>query len=173
MQMSVRKYLFWMTNTGIKTYKVTQKGEFELLKPAGKTMFDGCDLNQFFAWFHKSAAITEDEFIDFCFLSEEQMESPLLEYSYAKNSSWDKQEIAMFCEKYLNITNYEVFYRENQRFVCQSSDILKKENIKKLYVKCIPEFSIDEKEKNNTSSEETSLLCKYYLDKLKECLGDE
>ena len=84
--MGIRKYLFWKSEDGIRTYKVTQKGTFELMKPSGKDVFPGGEWTAFFTWFHKSAVITEDEFIDFCFLSEDKIESPLLEYSTSSKS---------------------------------------------------------------------------------------
>ena len=79
--MAVRKYLFWKSEDGIRTYKVTKGNTYELLHPLGRDIFPGKNLTDFFSWFHKSAAITEDEYIDFCFLSDEEIESPLLEYS--------------------------------------------------------------------------------------------
>lgn len=169
--MAVRKYLFWKCEDGIRTYKVTQKGTFELMRPSGRDVFPDRDLTKFFTWFHKSAAITEDEFIDFCFLSEEEIESPLLNYSSTLTSSWDKQEISVFCEKYITSNTYEVVYAENKSFVCQNGNVFDKKNVKKLFVKCIPEFSIETKEKIDTGSEETCLLCRYYYDELKELDG--
>ena len=73
--------------------------EMHLLKPSGKDVFEEVDWVKFFSWFHKSAAITDDEYIDFCFLSDEKIESPLLEYNSSVKSSWDKQEIGIFCHK--------------------------------------------------------------------------
>lgn len=169
--MAVRKYLFWKCKDGIRTYKVTQKGTFELMRPSGRDVFSDGDLTKFFAWFHKNAAITEDEFIDFCFLSEEEIESPLLNYSTTSKSSWDKQEISVFCEKYITSDTYEVVYAKDKSFICQNGNVFDKKKVKKLYVKCIPEFSIDTKEKIDTGSEETSLVNRYFIDRLKELGG--
>lgn len=168
--MSVRKYLFWMNPEGIRTYKVTQKGTFELMKPLGKDVYPTGNIKSFCEWFNRSAAITEDEYIDFCFLSDSEIKSSLFECEYATSikSSWDKQEINIFCEKYLNTKTYEVFYAEDKSFVCQAGNVYDKKNIKKLYIKCIPEFSIETKEKVESGSEETSLINQFFIDKLKE-----
>lgn len=170
--MGIRKYLFWKSKDGIRAYKVTQKGTFELMKPSGKDVFANGEWTKFFTWFHKSAAITEDEYIDFCFLSEEKIESPLVEYCSSSKSSWDKQEISIFCEKYIGADTYEVFYSEDERFVCQSGNVFDKKNVKKLFLKCMPEFSIETKEKIDTGSEETSLVNRYFIDRLKELGGN-
>ena len=169
--MVIRKYLFWKNEDGIRTYKVTQKGTFELMKPSGKDVFEDGEWTKFSSWFQKSAAITEDEYIDFCFLSEEKIESPLLNYSYTSKSSWDKQEISVFCEKYIHADTYEVFFSEDKSFVCQSGNVLDKKSVKKIFLKCIPEFSLETKEKIDTGSEDTSLLNRFFIDRLKE-LGD-
>ena len=167
--MSVRKYLFWMNQEGIRTYKVTQKGTFELMKPSGKDVYSGSNIKNFYEWFHKSAAITEDEYIDFCFLSDSEIKSALFDCDYAAStkSSWDKQEIEIFCDKYMNVKTYEVFYAEDKSFICQSGNVYDKKDIKKLYMKCVPEFSIETKEKVEAGSEETSVVNLYFIEKLK------
>lgn len=170
--MAIRKYLFWKNQDGIRTYKVTQKGTFELLKPSGKNVFEENDWTKFFSWFHKSAAITEDEYIDFCFLSDDKIESPLLDYSSSSKSSWDKQEIGIFCEKYIHVDTYEIYYAEDKSFVCQSGNVLDKNKVKRMYLKCIPEFSVETKEKIETGSEETSLVNRFFIDRLKELGGN-
>ena len=167
--MAIRKYLFWKSKDGIRTYKVTQKGTFELMKPSGKDVFEDIDWTAFFSWFHKHAAITDDEYIDFCFLSDEKIESPLLDYCSTSKSSWDKQEIGIFCEKYIHAETYEIMYSENESFVYQSGNVLNK--VRKMYLKCIPEFSIETKEKIDTGSEETSLVNRFFIDRLKELGG--
>lgn len=169
--MGVRKYLFWMCQDGIRTYKVTQKGTFELMRPSGKDVYSDRNLTKFFTWFHKSAAITEDEFIDFCFLSDIEIESPLLNYTTSSKSSWDKQEIRIFCEKYINADAYEVCYDKEKSFVCQNSNVFDKKNVKKIFLKCIPEFSVEMKEKIDMGSEETSLVNRFFIDRLKELDG--
>lgn len=168
--MSVRKYLFWMNQEGIRTYKVIQKGTFELMKPLGKDVYPTGDIKNFCKWFYKNAAITEDEQIDFCFLSDSEIKSPLFdcEYSASIKSSWDQQEINIFCEKYLNTKTYEVFYAEDKSFVCQIGNVYDKKNVRKLYMKCIPEFSIETKEKVETGSEEMSIINQFFIDKLNE-----
>ncbi len=166
--MNVRKYLFWMNDVGIKTYKVTKKGTFELLKPAGRESYTDKDLEKFCSWFHKEAAITDDEFIDFCFLSVSPIESPLFDYNVSTKSSWDKQEISIFCDKYIGVENYKIYYEEDKCFVCQNGNVLDKKSIKTLYLKCIPEFSIETEERIDPGSEETSLVNRFFIEKLKE-----
>lgn len=170
--MAIRKYLFWKSKDGIRTYKVTHKGTFELMKPSGKDVFESEDWTSYFSWFHKSASITDDEYIDFCFLSEGKIESPLLEYSSSAKSSWDKQEISVFCDKYIHADTYEIFYSENDSFVCQSGNVLDKNKVKKMYLKCIPEFSVETKEKIEAGSEETSLINRFFIERLKELGGN-
>ena len=166
--MAVRKYLFWKSEDGIRTYKVTKGNTYELLHPLGRDIFPEKNLTDFFSWFHKSAAITEDEYIDFCFLSDEEIESPLLEYSSSSKSSWDKKEISMFCEKYISTNTCEVIYEKSKSFICQIGNVLDKRNVKKIFLKCIPEFSIDTEEKIDEGSEETSLVNRFFIEKLKE-----
>ena len=170
--MGIRKYLFWKSEDGIRTYKVTQKGTFELMKPSGKDVFLGGEWTAFFTWFHKNAAITEDEFIDFCFLSDDKIESPLLEYSTSFKSSWDKQEISAFCDKYIHADTYEILYSEDKSFVCQIGNVLDRKNVKKMFLKCIPEFSVETKEKIDAGSEETSLVNRFFIERLKELGGN-
>lgn len=171
--MGIRKYLFWKSEDGIRTYKVTQKGTFEMMKPSGKDVFPDGEWTTFFTWFHKYAAITNDELIDFCFLSEDKLESPLLEtdYSSTSKSSWDKQEINVFCDKYICADTYEILYAEDKSFVYQMGNAIDKKKVKKLYLKCIPEFSIETKEKIDMGSRETSIVNQFFIDKLKELGG--
>ncbi len=166
--MGIRKYLFWKNNEGIRSYKVTQKGTFELMKPSGNDVFTDGEWEDFFIWFNKNAAITEDEYIDFCFLSEDRIDSPLLVYNYSKKSSWDKKEVTLFCEKFIHEDTYEIVYSEDKSFICQNSNISDKGIIKKMFLKCIPEFSDETKEIIETGSVETSIVNRYFIDKLNE-----
>ena len=133
--MEIRKYLFWMTDKGIQTYKVTKKGTYELVRFKGEDRYADTDISKFVAWFNKNASITEDEYIDFCYLSDKPVESPLFNYSTKKKSSWDKSEISIFCDKYINVSNYEVVVDEKHSFVCQSGNILDKDKLIKVFSK--------------------------------------
>ena len=166
--MSIRKYLFWITDSGIKTYKFLENGKFDMLKPNGSEIFPDTNLSVFLKWFHKSAAITSDENIDFCFLSDSLMESPELQYHTIAKSSWDKLEISMFCDQCIGLDNYKIYYTNTEYFVCQKSNIIDKTSIKEVYLKCVPEFSIDTKENVDMGNEETSLVNRYYMEWLKE-----
>ena len=78
-------------------------------KPSGENTFPNNDLNIFFKWFDKIAAITSEEYIDFCFLSEYELDNlPILndKYRISSKSSWNKQEIQDFCKKYLNLDTF-------------------------------------------------------------------
>lgn len=166
--MSIRKYLFWITKDGIQTYKVSQRGIFELVKFKGEKTYNEGDFAKFVTWFQKNAAITEDEYIDFCYLSDEETLSPLFSYPSSKKSSWDRHEIGLFCNQYINVDNYEVIYDTDKSFVCQTGNIFDKSKVKELYIKCVPEFSIDTPNIIETGSEETSLINRFFMDRLKE-----
>lgn len=169
--MKVRKYLFWFCRDGIRTYKVSGKGSFELVKPLGNDYFRGHDLTSFSEWFQKYASITADEYIDFCFLSDQKIESRLLKYSTREKSSWDKTEISTFCAKHIPASIYEFIYDEGKSFVCQNGNVYDSGNVRKMYVKCVPEFSVETKERVDEGSPETSMLNRYYMDRLKELRG--
>ena len=162
----IRKYLFWIDQKGIKTYKANSDGSFELKKPYGNDYFRGTDFKKFFEWFNKAAAITENEYIDFCFLSETNIESPLLDYTYSSKSSWNNQEIIKFFDEYIFSGTYEIYYSDTKCFVNQKGNIYDKKQVKKVFLKCIPEFSIEIKEKTETESEVTSYLNKYFIERL-------
>lgn len=169
--MAVRKYLFWMTDQGIRTYKVVGKSKYELIKFKGKDINPEVDLDKFAKWFYKTAAITADDYIDFCYLSEKRIDSEVFKHQTSINSSWDKKEINAFCSTYLSIENYEVFYSEEKSFVCQNSDLHKGQELRKIYLKCIPEFNIQAEEQIEEGSEETSLVNQLYFEWLKELGG--
>lgn len=166
--MEVRKYLFWMTDKGIQTYKVTNKGTFELVRFKGEDKYTDTDFSNFVAWFNRNASIAEDEYIDFCYLSDKPVESSLFRHSTKTKSSWDKKEISIFCDRYINADNYEVIVDEQHSFICQNGNVFNKDNLKKIYLKCVPEFSLETVEKIEQGSEETSLVNRYFIDKLNE-----
>lgn len=126
--MEVRKYLFWMTDQGIKTYKMTGKGIFELVRFKGEDMYTDTDISAFVAWFDKNASITEDEYIDFCYLSDRPVKASFFNYGTKEKSSWNKSEIGIFCDKYINLANYEVIVNKDISFVCQSETCIKRIN---------------------------------------------
>lgn len=169
--MEIRKYLFWMTKKGIQTYKVTSKGTFELIRFKGEDTYADTDLLKFVEWFNKMASIAGDEYIDFCYLSDTPVEFPAFTYGTKAKSSWDKQEISLFCNEYINIANYEVVVDDEHSFVCQSGNVFDKDKIKKIYLRCVPEFSFEITEKVDVESEETSLVNKYFIDMLRELDG--
>ena len=165
--MDIRKYLFWKNENGIYAYKVIKKGIFELMKPYGKNAFEDSEWIKFFSWFYKTAAITDDEYIDFCFISNDIIELPILDYSSSTVSSWNKEEIKLFCNQYGPAETYEMIYSDNKSFICQSGNVLDKNKIKKLYLKCIPEYIDESKIELDTGTEETSIVNKYFIESLK------
>lgn len=169
--MAVRKYIFWLTKKGVKTYKVEQKGKFDLVPYRGDEYYPGTDFEDFAKWFQKTAAIRENEYIDFCYLSDTPIDSSLFDFQTSEKSSWDKGEIDLFCKKEIRISNYEVYYSESKCFVCQNVDIYPGQTLKKLYVKCVPDFSIETIEEEDTGSEKTSILNRFYMSRLKEIGG--
>ena len=145
--MAARKYLFWKNVHGIQTYKVLANGTWELKKPWGKTHFPGNYSAEFWEWFQRSTAITADEVIDFCFLSDEDLELPALKYAAASKTSWDKQQIAAFCSQYMRFSgSYEICYAPDKSFVCQTGPVLHGDDLKKLYVRCVPTLEPTEEE---------------------------
>lgn len=169
--MKVRKYLFWMTDQGIQIYKAVDGGNYELVRFKGEDRYPETDISRFAVWFQKTASIAGDEYIDFCYLSDKPVEVSLLPYNTKGKSSWDKNEIIAFCDRYIHVSNYEVFIDEEHGFVCQSGNLFDSGSLKKIYLKCVPEFSLETVEEAELSSKETSLVNQYFIDKLKELEG--
>lgn len=168
--MEIRKYLFWMTDKGIKTYKTAGKGDFELIKFRGEDIYADSDLVKFAEWFNKMASIAADEYIDFCYLSDKPVDFPEVSYGTRAKSSWNRQEISLFCDRYVNIENYEIVIDAGHRFTCQSGNIYDESAIKRIYLKCVPEFVLESETVTKTDSGlgETSLVNKYFIDMLRE-----
>ncbi len=167
--MENRKYLFWITDKGIQTYKVAG-GNFELIKFKGEDIYTDTDLLKFAEWFHKMASIAADEYSGFCYLSDKPVEFPEFSYGIQAKSPWHSREISLFCDKYVNIESYEIVIDDGRCFTCQNGNIFDENSIKKIYLKCIPEFVFDEEKvsKIDLASEKTSLVNKYFIDKLRE-----
>ena len=168
--MNIRKYLFWLEQDGIRTYKMMADKTFKLVRYHGEEICAGVDLPDFLEWFDKTASITKDEFVDFCFLADREIDISLSAYQTMEISSWNKAEILAFCRDYMgDMEACKFFYQKEKCFVCQNGNIFDEKNIKKLYVKCIPKFSceVDEvKEGLEKKTEESSGLTKYYHEKL-------
>lgn len=166
--MEIRKYLFWITDRGIQTYKVINQGKYELVRYKGEDIYTDTDLRKFAIWFNRNASITEDECIDFCYLSNKPDNFLSFNYSTKAKSSWSKKEISFFCDKYIKADNYEVIVDDEQSFICQNGNLFDGDQIEKIYLKCVPEFSMEAVEKTVPVAEETSLVNKYFIDMLKE-----
>ena len=173
--MSIRKYIFTINSEGLKTYKVISENKYELRKPNGMDYFPETNINKFFQWFHRDAAITDGEYTDFCFLSETKLDNlSLLKYnsSCSSASSWNKQEICDFCEKYLSLDSYKILYDKDKCFIVQNTNVPDESKIKTLYLKCLPKFSleIDEKKIPNNNG---SILWRFYNDKLQKIMNKD
>ncbi len=166
--MAVHKFIFWISEKGIKTYRVKKNDNYELIRYQGNDSFPNSDLKFFFDsdWFTDIAAIAEDDSIDFCFLSGRKEEVPNFAYMTEQKSSWNQEEIQKFCEKFIRADNYKIIAdSENAEkiFVCQTGNIYEKNQITDIYLKCVPEFAMEEDGSDNMSSEEdTSILYRYY-----------
>lgn len=168
--MEIRKYLFWITDKGIQTYRMTSKGDFELIKFKGEDTYTDTELLKFVEWFNKTASIAADEYIDFCYLSDRPFEFPKFSYGTQAKSSWNRHEISCFCDNYVGIENFEIVIDEEHRFTCQSGNIFNKDTIKRIFLKCIPEFvfEVEEITKTKSKPEKTSLVNQYFIDMLRE-----
>lgn len=167
--MGIHKYLFLLTEEGIKTYRVREGLDFpyELVKYKGEASYKGDNLDAFFPWFFRTASIVQDDRIDFCFLSDKPMESRVFSYLQDKVSSWNKVEVLKFCEEIFGDTNYQIMIDENTSCIIhQKSNIYEGTDIKKMYLKCIPDFSPETEEQPDAEDGETSILCRYFMDAL-------
>lgn len=164
--MAIHKYLFFISEEGIKTFRVSSASDYELVKFRGETIYNEGGLSDFFEWFNRIASVASDDMIDYCFLSQKPIDFPDFEYLKNKVSSWDKNEVITFCKKNLAVRNYEIIVDSESSFVCQVANVYNRDNIEKLYLKCIPNFSMQIEEKFDSGSEETSILCQYFRDML-------
>lgn len=162
--MAVHKLMFWISDKGIQTFRI-RNNVYELNRYQGNDYFPKSDLKSFFDsdWFNDISSIGEDDNIDFCFLSEIPIVLPEFQYGMESRSSWSKEDIMTFCEKYTEVENYKVLTADGNSFVCQTGNIYGRNQITEMYLRCIPEFSMDEhKTKDEIPEEETSVLYRYY-----------
>ncbi|MCR5587930.1 MAG: hypothetical protein K6F77_10430 [Lachnospiraceae bacterium] len=175
--MGLRKYLFWRNKDIIKTYKVTPNGEFEVLKPLGNEYYQTKDSDKwsdFYKWFYTNASIASDEYVDFCFISQDEEDiKPLFkEFKCASKSTWNKNEINKFCDMILESEVYKVFYEKDKNYVFQKGNIYDRSNIKSIYMRCFPIFLPDEKQEDDyMDSNEPSMLNKFFIEKLNQMYG--
>lgn len=165
--MDVHKCIFYITENTIQAFVVKENG-YELPKKDGEDIYSVENINQetleeYFTWFDKNRALTEDDAIDYCFLSTKKlsfMDDMLCDDSAVSfqnanqkksaKSSWTKDEILDFIDKYLkHRNNFEIVVKPKQKFIYQSSNLYDESDLKKLYLFCIPEFKfVNEKRKN-------------------------
>lgn len=141
---TTRKYIFFINAQGVRTYKALQdSGSYKLVKHNGQEVFAAGLTVEFWDWFDATTAITADEFIDFCFLSEREIQLPELPYFIAEQTTWDKEQIAEFCRTCLvSSPNFEIHYATGKQFVVQGGNIVQANDTAKLYLQCMPTLNI-------------------------------
>lgn len=162
--MAIHKFLFWIVEEGIQSYRVTQVSKFEQIKYQGNPYFPSNDIKQFFNsnWFNNIASIAKEDYIDFCFLSEFPIDSFKFNHFCEEKSSWNKKAIRDFCSKYVRKGNYRIIVENQTNFLFQSQKD-KEDQWKELYLQCIPKFSNEEQnEEIELKTEDTSILYRYY-----------
>ena len=166
--MEIRKYLFLITQRGIKTYKYNGAMDFQLIKYRGEEAYPGNNLSDFMVWFEKMASIAKDEDIDFCFLSDEPVEIDSTAYRMQENSTWTKVDVQQFIEGEVGLTTFKVKIDQVSSFVCQNGNVFDKENVKSMFLKCYPSFSDNVLEESSDEKQKINPLYDYYKRKLKE-----
>lgn len=166
--MVIHKYIFFIDDNGIRTYKYKDNSIFEIFKYKGEVIYKNRDKKSFYEWFEKAASIAIDDKIDFCFLSNKPIETEFLKYTTKKISSWSKESIINFCNNYIKENNYEIIIDDTHKFISQVSNIYNKDSIDKLYLKCFPEFRFENNEISKVNDEETSVLSKYFIEILND-----
>lgn len=165
--MAIHKYIFYIDDRGIRAYRACGNNEFEVVRYMGEEICKESSLDEYFKWFDNVASIAPDDSVDFCFLSNIQITQPQLEYPSDMKSSWTKDEVIYFCQNVIAEKNCEISVADGIQFVCQVSNIYDKKSIEKIYLKCVPEFSLTEiKKQEETISKDQSVLYRYYREKL-------
>ena len=77
-------------------------------------------------------------------------------YRISSKSSWNKQQIQVFCKKYLSLDTFKVFWSKDNSSIIQSTNVFDEKKIKTLFIKCVPEFSIETDTIGFSSQEKTS-----------------
>ena len=163
--MAIHKYIFFIDEEGIRTYKYRNKNDLEIFKYKGEVICAIKEFKAFYEWFTKAAAIAADDIIDLCFLSDQTLNIPIKENFIDATSSWKQDDILNFCENYIGEKNYKISLDEERQFVFQSGNIYDEKNIKNLYMKCFPDFSF-QKPIEEVEEKHISLVNMYMM----ECL---
>lgn len=142
---TIRKYIFWIDTSGVKTYKFSTDNSYVLLKINGQAVFSEGLSDNFWDKFDNNTAILDDEYIDFCFLSDTEIHIPWLPYQQNPQTTWNKKQIIDFCTKYIKTSPcYRINYYEGKYFIAQSGNVIRDSDITDIYVKCLPELTIDD-----------------------------
>lgn len=177
--MGIHKYLFYMPDKGIKTYKIGDGNELKLVRRYGEDVYDDPDMEKFFSWFDKMASISSDDSIEFCFVSEKEIALPKFRYQENLSKIWNKEELIQICEQIIGQGSFELFSGERKLLVHQMGNIYGDIPIPKLYLKCIPDniFKGEEERKEEkdgkskeVGEESISILNRYYREQIKNLI---
>lgn len=171
--MSLRKYLFYFSGDKIRIFKPISEGVFETMRYKGEDAFPSKDWKTFYEWFSRAASIASDDYIDYCFLSDEPWTLPEFSQKRKSVSSWNKREIYAFCNNYVTSESYEICYDGIHGMVNQKGNVADKKSVKKIYLKCVPEFTVQieaelVREQPETAESEISPLSRYYREQVKK-----
>lgn len=170
--MSTHKCIFYITEKSIQAYEA-DGDKFILVKKDGEPIYKIDDASQetlhnFFAWFDRSRAVTEEDFIDYCFLSTVAL--PFIEkltddedavsfqnpnQNKKAKSSWTKENITDFLNEYCTGKNFEIAIKAKQKFIHQTTNLYDKNNLEKLYLVCVPKFDFKHENKKITKQVES------------------
>ena len=179
---NVHKCIFLITTDGIRGYRMTGDSGYEPVRYKGEPLYESNDFDRFlYDWFWEVEAVEKDDRIDFCILSEEPMESgifsdPDLKQYMNGTSSWNKKAVLDFCKAEMSGSNCELIVDENRHFMVQNADIYNDSGLRQFYLKCIPddmeemeeEKKISVAEEGTPEPEETSVLCRFFIEALNE-----
>ncbi|MBO4396508.1 MAG: hypothetical protein J5819_09210 [Eubacterium sp.] len=174
--MTNHKYLFWITEAGIQTFRYNSKGGLNLIPYKGEKILEGTyEINEFFNWFRGQASIATDEYVDLCWIATKPLDPEFLDLASTLNreagvySSWDKTEINGFLRDYVSLGNYRIIMDNGGSFMLQTGDIYDENDVIELYLLCVPEFSCQDEIKDvETSTGENSILSQCITDFLEK-----
>ena len=162
--MAVHKYVFLEKENGLYTYKVKQNEEYEIKYYHGEDCYKEKDMNKFFQWINKIAAIDKDDLIDFCFLMQDEnsidfsfllqnknSDAESEEEVLQKKSSWTSGEITHFLKQACPNRNFYLQHKEYSIQVEQDTSVFAPESAV-LYIMCMPEFeySVEKRKEKDT-----------------------
>ena len=167
-KLAVHKYIFFINDEGIRTYKYINENKFEIFKYKGESICTIKEFKSFYEWFNKAAAIAGDDEIDLCFLAEQVLDIPLANSLVAATSSWKKDNILHFCKMHMGEINYKIIIDDEKQFVYQVGNVYDENNVKNLYMKCFPEFSYEKVTETDLPKENIAFVNMYFIESLSQ-----